>query len=274
MNEKIMKRLRQTELSILDAVHNFCIDNNIKYSLFYGTLLGAVRHGEFIPWDDDIDIVMPRSDYERFLALWGENPPKGYILQNYYTDVDFTNNFSKVRKDKTTFLQNKLEENKKYHKGIFIDIFPLDFVAPNKFTRSKQYIACAVNLLYSREYTSGTGGIIGAIEKFLLKINVKNHPKWRMKTERIIKKYMNDGGSYCFSPSTIKDCKVYFPGDLFSQLTSIKFCGKEYLTVKDYIKVLEICYGDYMQLPPVEERVMKHSPKLIDFEHNYEELNT
>lgn len=75
-NSEIQK-LHKAELEILDVVHQICVSNGLKYSLAYGSLLGAVRHGGFIPWDDDVDLMMPRADYERFLTLWEENPPSG-----------------------------------------------------------------------------------------------------------------------------------------------------------------------------------------------------
>lgn len=122
--ENIIKKVWETEQEILDVIDKICRDNNLRYSLAYGTLIGAVRHKGFIPWDDDIDLMMPREDYEKLLSVWESQAPKGYILQNSRTDPDFTQNFTKIRKDGTTFLQEESERTKNYHKGIFVDIFP------------------------------------------------------------------------------------------------------------------------------------------------------
>ena len=138
------------EQDILDVIHHICSEHGLRYSLAYGTLIGAVRHKGFIPWDDDIDLMMPREDYEKLLSLWDSTAPKGYILQNVRTNPDFTQSFTKIRKDHTTFLQFEFEREKCYHKGIFVDIFPGDRVAPSKLGRSIQHTACAVNLLYNR----------------------------------------------------------------------------------------------------------------------------
>ena len=81
----------------------------------------------------------------------------------------------------------------------------------------------------------------------------------------------NEAESYVF-PSTIIDAKVYYPADMFSELRTIAFCGKAYCCVTDYDRILRVNYGDYMQLPPEEERTWKHHPLVLDFEHNYEEL--
>lgn len=122
--DQLQRQIWATEQEILDVIHQVCTEYGLRYSLAYGTLIGAVRHKGFIPWDDDIDLIMPREDYEKLLAIWNEAAPKGYILQNTRTDPDFTQNFTKIRKDHTTFLQDESEREKHYHKGIFVDIFP------------------------------------------------------------------------------------------------------------------------------------------------------
>ena len=122
--DQLQRQIWATEQEILDVIHQVCTEYGLRYSLAYGTLIGAVRHKGFIPWDDDIDLMMPREDYEKLLAIWNEAAPKGYILQNTRTDPDFTQNFTKIRKDHTTFLQGESEREKHYHKGIFVDIFP------------------------------------------------------------------------------------------------------------------------------------------------------
>ena len=91
--DQLQRQIWATEQEILDVIHQVCTEYGLRYSLAYGTLIGAVRHKGFIPWDDDIDLIMPREDYEKLLAIWNEAAPKGYILQNTRTDPDFTQNF-------------------------------------------------------------------------------------------------------------------------------------------------------------------------------------
>ena len=129
---------RKTELDILKAFDSYCRKYGLKYSLAYGTMLGAVRHKGFIPWDDDVDVMMPYEDYEKFIKNWEKDGPEGFILQNKETNWDFTQNFTKIRKDKTTFLQTEWERNVSYHIGIFIDVFPGFKAAPGKFSRKVQ----------------------------------------------------------------------------------------------------------------------------------------
>ena len=267
-----IKQVWSVEQEILDVIHKVCSDHNLRYTLAYGTLIGAVRHGGFIPWDDDIDMIMPRDDYEKLLEIWENAAPAGYILQNIRTNEDYTNTFSKVRKNHTTFLQDEAEAAKQYHKGIFVDIFPADRVADNAVSNKMQYIACAVNLLYTRGYASGSGGLIGAVERILLALPKCVHPMLRKASEKIIRRWNNHDELRWFVPSTIEYAKHYYPSNLFDDMKTIDFCQKHYLCVADPDAFLRADYGDYMQLPPEEERVWKHHPIIIDFEHNYEEL--
>jgi len=270
--QKQINQIWAVEQEILDIIHEVCTVHNLRYSLAFGTLLGAVRHGGFIPWDDDIDIIMPREDYERLISIWNDVAPHGYLLQNKRTNTDFTQNFTKIRKDNTTFIQDEIEKQKKYHTGLFVDIFPADRVAPKGFQRKIQYLASAFNLLYARGYTSGTKGIIGFVEKISLSLPVHLQIKLYHSTEHYIAKWNNSHNSEWYSPNTIKVCKRYFSPELFDEISTIAFNGKQYCCVKDYDNLLTKIYGDYMKLPPVEDRVWKHHPIIVDFEHNYSEL--
>lgn len=270
-NNDTMHLVWSTEQEILDVIHTVCQKHNLKYSLFYGTLLGAVRHGGFIPWDDDIDIIMPREDYNKLIHIWKDEVSEEYLMQAPYEYPDLVNNFSKVRKNHTTYLQDEEEITREYHKGIFVDIFPVDRVAPGIWSKI-QYAFCAVNLLYSRGYTSGSSGVMGIIENCLLHTKKKNYTKRRDIAERVMTRWNTHSESRFFCSCTIRDCRMYFPSDLFENMTEISFNGKMYKSVRETDIVLKVIYGDYMQLPPEEERVWKHHPLLIDFSRNFEEI--
>ena len=272
MSDIAIEHTHEVLLGILKEIDALCAKHGIEYFLDSGTLLGAVRHKDFIPWDDDIDIMMPREDYEKLIAVWNQSAPKGYILQNTRTDSDFTQNFTKIRKDHTTFLQDEAERTKHYHKGIFVDIFPGDRVPSGKIGRKIQYIACAVNLLYSRGHTSGSGGTIGKVERALLKAPKEKYAVRRERAEKKIRSWNGDESLQYVFPSTIGSSRKYYPANLFENMKTIEFNGKQYMCVADTDATLRVEYGDYMQPPPEEDRVWKHHPILIDFEHNYEEL--
>ena len=120
------KRFLQTEeLSVLNEIKRVCDRNGIKYYITAGTLLGAVRHGGFIPWDDDVDIVMKREDYERFGRICRAELRPGFFYQSEQTERDYPFGFAKVRKDNTS-VREKILDGLEIHKGCYVDIFPLD----------------------------------------------------------------------------------------------------------------------------------------------------
>lgn len=274
MNEiqKQITSVWKTEQEILDVIHSVCMQHGLRYSLAYGTLLGAVRHGGFIPWDDDIDLMMPREDYNKLLQIWDQAAPEGYLLLNGTTNRDYTNNFTKIVKDHTTFLQCPEDRGKTFHKGIFVDIFPGDRIAPGKAGRLLQYCACAANLLFSRGYTSGSGGVTGTMERILLCVPRRFHGGLCRATERCLSRWNGKVRTPYMFPCTIGCCKKYYPEHLFENMGTIVFNGRTYQSVSDPDAVLRLEYGDYMQLPPEEQRVWTHHPIVIDFERNLEEI--
>ena len=244
--KEILKELQKCELEIMDVIHNFCVENGIKYSLADGTSLGAYRHKGFIPWDDDIDIMMLREDYEKFIDVWKNSRIEGYILQNYDTNADFGQNFTKIRKDHTCFLQPG-EDDKSYHKGIFVDIVPRDRVAPKGVRRQLQYCVSALNLLYSRGFHDGSRGIIGLLERIFLMLPRKAYPKMRCITEKIIKhwNYRNDLPLY--SPQTLERSKWYYPSDMFEKR---RFCGRYQCLRYEYLFLRIPWKTQYRELLP------------------------
>lgn len=271
--EETLKEVKKAELNILSTVDDFCQKNNIKYSLAYGTLLGAVRHKGFIPWDDDIDIWMTRENYNKFIRVWKQNPVQGYILQNTDLEEDFSQNFTKIRKDNTAFIQNEEEKTTNYHKGIFIDIFPLDRVAktPSKIAVQKLY--AMLTMLFYRKYAPPTEkGLKKYISEFFLKIVPKS--KYENARKYFENKYLflsGDVDCSWLSNSTYRDLSIYYDSDMMDDYTFLQFEGRNFMSVSKWDHALKMQYGDYMQLPPKEDRVWKHHPIFIDLNNNYEE---
>lgn len=275
MNQNIkLEDIWRVEQEILDEIDRVCLENDLRYSLAYGTLLGAIRHSGFIPWDDDIDIMMPREDYERLRAIWHEKANKDFILEDETMFDDYVNNFGKVRKDHTTFLQFESERTCRYHTGLFVDIFSGDRVAPVGLRRKLQYGEFALGLLYNRGYTSGAKGMRGFAERALLRAVPKRfHHRLSNSLGRHSRRWNNDRSAPIVFPNDPTALTRYYPADLFEGLIRVSFQGKFYSVFKDYDAILRLRYGDYMQLPPDEERVWRHHPILVDFEHNYDELS-
>lgn len=270
---EVLNKLWQVETEILDVIHDFCAKNCIKYSIAYGTLLGAVRHKGFIPWDDDVDIMMLREDYDRFRALWLNNPPEGYVLEDDILFDEYHENFMKVRKKESTFIQFESEfEIKKAPLGIFVDVFAFDRVAPTGFKRKKQYISALINMLYTRLYPSGKGGFYYVCEKVLLALPKGLKKYIKTKARRNICRWNNHSDCQLVSFCTFSDASFLFPANMMDNLIELDFCEKKYSAVKEYDKILSLYFGDYMQLPPEDKRA-SHYPLLLDFEKEYVKQN-
>lgn len=270
--EKLLPQVKKSELEILCVIDNFCKEYNIKYSLAYGTMIGAVRHKGFIPWDDDIDLWMSRDNYDKFVKLWCDNPVDGYVIQNTDLDDSFTQNFTKIRKDGTAFIQNEEEKQVAYHKGIFVDIFPLDRIAKRKATRKIQKVYAVLTMLFYRRFAPPTEhGTKKIISQFLLAIVPKS--KYKNARKYFEKKYLSlcgDETCYWISNSTYRNLSIYYDYDMMDDYTFLQFEDRNFMSVSKWDHALKMQYGDYMQLPPEEDRVWKHHPIFIDLNNNYE----
>ena len=242
MNEEEMQKLRATEIEILDFVVEVCSANNLNYYLLYGTLLGAVRHEGFIPWDDDIDIGLPRKDYDRLCTILTQkcNGHSKFCFQDCDADIDFNKPYSKVRKRNTIFQEEGDNDNSVFQ-GIFIDIFPLDYVN-NRVGLQKLFSFMVFRLL----------GVKGKNRRINISISKKilTWYKWGMY-------YVVYGSPY----SVEKDVHNIL---WFGDGRSVVFEGKKYNAPEKYEEYLSQIYGDYMKLPPVEKRI-SHNPKLVKF---------
>lgn len=266
MDNKLLKDLQLTELEILKVVHKFCEKNDIKYSLYAGTALGAVRHKGFIPWDDDIDIVMTRDEFEKFCLKWKQNPVEGYYFQNPndYNKKIFNINHGKIRKDNTILLSEGEDLNDGHH-GVWVDIFILDKVKDSFIGKKSVYFWGVIRTIFSRNDIYSN---VNYIFKILFKIlnfipkNIKN--KIILKSNKKIQKYRKLDLNYKWVDlSTISCFKIYFPRVLVEKFTKIQFEDSNLTIFDDYNSLLILEYGDYMKLPPVEERVCKHNPVKI-----------
>lgn len=267
-----LRRIQKIQLEILIQIDRICKKHKIHYSLYAGTMLGAVRHKGFIPWDDDLDICMLRNDYNKFLKVWKKENTNGYILQNKDIEPNFTQSFSKIRKDYTTFIQAEWEQGK-YHTGIFVDIFPIDRIPKKKIQRGLFYWRCLKYQLYMREFVPPKASLpVKLIAGFLLFILPKSkRERKRKQLLRKIEKYKCNTNFDCVGIEAIDTLKVIYPMDMFDEYVQLDFEGHKFMCVKKWDECLKLMYGNYMQLPPKNNRIWTHHPIEIDFDKNYGE---
>lgn len=254
MEEKIVKELRKVQIEILSEIHKICVDYHINYFLSGGTLLGAVRHKGFIPWDDDIDIVMPRRDYKRFIEICSKGAlGKTYFLQNTNTEKEYHLPFSKIRKNNTLFDERGVQ-NLNIHKGIFVDIFPLDYSKKNDGFGIRFRDTIIKNLVHVVSMRQLHVESVSKLSNILYIMTKPFSVHQILKLCEIISTLKKSGKYYVDFASYLNYTKETVPVNCYEKIL-LQFENKEFYAPKGYDFILERLYGDYMQLPPEEERV-------------------
>jgi lipopolysaccharide cholinephosphotransferase len=255
MTEITLEEQKRIQLDILDDVARFCESHNINYFLAYGTLLGAIRHKGYIPWDDDIDIIMPRPDYDKFMNSFDKESGSKYNTLCEVRDEGYNCCFGKVH-DKRTLFQEDYSRKSSF--GVFIDVFPFDgYSSPSQMNYCNfltNLLKIKLNVWYpGRSLLKNTITYIGKFLLLPLPIGV------------ILKKMDKNARKLSFKDSK-KVCSFFekqptFNKELFEDFTYAQFEDKKYRIPKDFDKVLSIEFGDYMKLPPEKDRVFKHHAK-------------
>lgn len=254
MDEKVMAELRKVEVEVLKEIHRICTENDLKYYLCGGTLLGAVRHKGFIPWDDDIDIVMPRCDYNKFILLCinGELNDK-YLLQNTDTEPQYHLPFTKIRKKNTLFDEIGVKKLK-IHKGIFVDVFPLDYSKKNAgfiFKFKDKIIKNLIHVVSMRQLGSkAVSGICNVLYVITKPLSVHKI----IKISDFVSSCNKRGKYYVDYASYIECSRETAPVDYYGEPIWLEFEGEKFPAPKQYDFILRNLYGDYMKLPPEDER--------------------
>ena len=250
---------KRIQLAILDGIDRFCAENSLRYSLAYGTLIGAIRHKGFIPWDDDIDLMMPRPDYDRFRK---EFQVDGLYLVDMAERYDCVETFVKVCKAGTVMVDKNFGRELW---GVNVDVFPVDG-APSEdlaghyaaldLIREKCFQICPY-------YKSVKAGRFPLMVKYFLKRFRYFYPG----SFKSLKRKLVDGqkalpyegseivGVYYASEKT----RTFLPKPVYDEMGTILFEGREYPSIKHVDTYLTKLYGDYMQLPPEEKRVSHHA---------------
>ncbi len=268
-----MNELQSKLLEILIWFHKFCENNHLTYYLAFGTMLGAVRHKGFIPWDDDIDVYMPRDDYERYLDLTFNKKGK-YVTESYRNgNKDYVYSWTKVYDSETT-LEEKLQKYKLV-RGLYIDVFPLDGCG-NSFKKAEKIIKkCDFIKRYKivkfftykkeRKFYKNCGvfliNILPPYKGNFLKINKRINEKYsRIKYNESI---------YVFDSAEPKKTRKIINKEVFGTPKLYEFEGHLFFGPEKSEEYLTITFGDYRKLPPIEEQVSHHTFSYYDLNKSY-----
>lgn len=271
-SEEYLEKLHLVLVEILDYVVDVCEKNNLTYFIAYGTTLGAYRHSGFIPWDDDIDIAMPRKDYEKLLELLDNSECEKYSIQNEMNEPNYFLQFAKVRKNGTVFIE-EYADNIYKNTGIYIDVFPLDYLDNKDSLVFKMKYKFIKYLKHILKFKSCRNLFKSNESKFKyiidLIISIPAYLLSNKKMLKFIKKLSTSNGlensKYFvqFDSSTrgaILERSIYLPSK------KINFVNKSYFAPGNTEEYLKMHYGeDFMELPPIEKR-HTHVPIEIKFE--------
>lgn len=271
-----IEEMRQLQLSILEAFHTFCKEQRLTYCMCGGTLLGAVRHKGYIPWDDDIDVMMPREDYMHFLKLAKELGFPYKVISPYEVEADsrhpYTGTYVKLADASTLLIERPQTHGIRTH--VYVDVFPIDGL-PDSYEESLK--------LYKRA------------KKWIWLYALQKAAPYRMKKDRQLWKRLLWHCIYLFFQCVPRDFtfrkldnfaqrysfkEAQYVGDIvagygikervsrhiFDDVIELTFEGRKYCAPVGYKEYLTALYGDYMQLPPKEKQVLAHDNEAYDIE--------
>ncbi len=265
--DKDLPEIQTMEVEIMKKIHDICEKHNISYFLLAGTLLGAVRHGGFIPWDEDLDIGMFRTDYNKFLKVVQQELPDDYKLIDGSIDGRYSRIYGKVFALGTKYYESEWDSFVE-NSGLWIDIFPIDKIAANDITEAVEIAKKRNNIISNvsilrryREHidVDKMSAVTKTVCKCLSLISYKAlyrivHKGLSRDEKKDAKFCTNYGSGYGVVKQTM-------PIDYYLPVKKIKFADEEFLCPNKTEEVLKQIYKNYMELPPVEQRVMRHKLK-------------
>lgn len=261
MKELSLNELKEIELETLKMFHAFCVEHNIRYFLAYGTLLGAIRYKKFIPWDDDVDLLIPREDYDRLLTLFQDN--EKYKLYSFERNPDYLFPFAKLC-DMTTRKVEMEYPNPKVELGVEIDLFPLDSfdndieTAKQEAERIKKYMRYLGYTKLDKPHTKNPFKFL-AWSVILAYHKLHGGGYYIKKILKECRKEEQKGSAYVGAKAwCIYGGRGVIPAEAFTDTVELEFEGEKFFAPKGYDTYLTCLYGDYLPEPPPEKRKTHH----------------
>ena len=238
--EVTIQEIQSKLMEILLYFQKFCQENGLGFVLAGGTCLGAVRHKGFIPWDDDVDVFMLRDDYEKLCRIWDERADtEHYSCVRSNDRFNIRHSATEIKDNNTTFI-NRHSADLDIHQGLMIDVIPLDAVPKSKWKQLWPSFKARYKL-------------------------------WKGAEKRLSRYSLADAEYVSSFGEGATIMRQRFPIRWFRHPAYLEFEGHQMPVPEDYDKWLTISYGDYMQLPPPEERIYRHDAVFIDLEHSYKQ---
>lgn len=265
MGEKLsMQEVQQIAVDVLKKITLVCDANGIRYSLAFGTLIGAIRHKGFIPWDDDIDLLMPRPDYERFLKIMEKNPIDNLKVFNYRTEKSYIYAITRVCDMRYKIIEHRSRD---CGMGVFVDIYPLDGMG-NTLDEAKVinenafYLRNKVILLSQKNELKLCRNPFKLLPRVFRYFKAQYEIKFKLvdyqnKLDELVSQTPFENSTYVGVPIW-EGMRVCFKREWFDDVIKIPFESTEFYAVREYDALLRSSYGDYMHLPPIDQRVYHH----------------
>ncbi len=249
IGENTIRKIQMSQYYMLKSFDKFCKKHDLNYTLDFGTILGAIRHKGFIPWDDDIDVAMLRSEYDRFLSLSKDWENENIFVQNYHTDPQFIHSFTRLRLNDSLAIQDEWR-NLKAHQGIFIDIFTYDVVAGDG--EASQLHADEIRTVQEEKMKYVEGNTVDYSNLLVLnKLQTSIMTRFNHNiTDDTVVAHMTQGlNSYYETRRKVSD---------FTNLKFVQFELASYPIPKSYDTILKNNYGEYMAYPNKDEQQPHH----------------
>lgn len=268
MDNATLRKVQLAQLEIANEIKRICDENEIHYFLDSGSLLGAVRHKGFIPWDDDMDFGMLRVDYERFLKIAPVKLKKEYYLQTWHTDPYYPFAFAKVRKRGTVYQEAAMAHCRAQNE-LYVDVFPYDHFPDNVRLQRRQG-RCIMLYRYAILMKRGVKPWInhtGRFERFLVICKYipfivfsvfHNTDKMISKIEPIMSKYNKMQTAKYYPQGSSAYGKWTISASCLNKYVDLPFENTSFRAPYQYKRYLKETYGDYMKLPPKEKRENHH----------------